>query len=63
LLISLNNCEGTGILDVLHHKPGNGFLVLGVDPASLDELGRKLIDALLVILGVEVNDDCVDHDG
>jgi hypothetical protein len=61
LLVALDNAELPRVDGVLHDKPRQRFLVLGVDLASLDELGLELGDALLVRLGVEVYDDCVDH--
>ena len=41
--------------------PRESLLVLGVDAASLDQLGSELLEGLLIVLGVEVNDNCVDH--
>ena len=63
LLVALDNAELPRVDGVLHDRPRQRFLVLGVDLASLDELGLELGDALLVRLGVEVYDDCVDHCG
>lgn len=47
-----------------HHLgiiPSESLLVVGVDLAGLLKLGDQLVDALLVIFGVEVDDECVDH--
>lgn len=43
------------------HSPAQAFLVISVDLGSLLQLGNQLVDGLLVLLGVEVNDECVDH--
>ena len=41
--------------------PAKSLLVIAVDLASLLELGDELLDALGIILSVEVNDESVDH--
>jgi len=43
------------------HSPAQTFLVVSVDLRSFLQLGDQLVDGLLVLLGVEVNDECVDH--
>lgn len=63
LLVALDNGELPRVDGVLHDEPRQRLLVLGIHLAGLDELGLELGDALLVRLGVEVYDDCVDHCG
>jgi hypothetical protein len=45
-------------MDRLHHEPGQGLLVLGVDGRGLEELGMKLRDALGIGLCAEI---CIDE--
>lgn len=45
------------------YSPAKSFLVIAVDLAGLLELGDKLVDGFSVLLGVEVNDESVDHFG
>jgi hypothetical protein len=52
----------------IHHRsqdaknsPTQTFLVISVDLRSFLELGDQLVDGLLVLLCVEVYDECVDH--
>lgn len=54
LQVSLDDREVLLIVDGLHHEPGQGLLVLGVDGRRLKELGVKLGDGLLVRLSAEV---------
>lgn len=49
------------LLHLLSYSPAQTFLVVSVDLRSLLQLGNQLVDGLLVLLGVEVNDECVDH--
>lgn len=63
LLIALNNGEVAGIRRRLHDEPRDGFLILTVDAAGLDELGLELVDRGGVRVGAEVDGDCVDHFG
>ena len=43
------------------HLPSETLLVVGVNLAGFLQLGDELVDGLLVLLGVEMNDECVDH--
>lgn len=43
------------------HSPTQTFLVVGIDLRSFLQLGDQLVDGVLVLLGIEVNDECVDH--
>jgi hypothetical protein len=43
------------------NSPTQTFLVIGVDLRSFLQLGNQLVDGLLVLLCVEVYDECVDH--
>lgn len=62
-LESLDDGEGPGVVDVLHDEPADGLPVLGVDAGGLDELGLEAVDGVGVVVGVEVDGDCVDHFG
>ena len=44
-------------------SPAKSLLVVAVDLASFLELRHELADALSILLGVEVNDEGVDHFG
>jgi hypothetical protein len=63
LLVTLDDGERPLVLGVLHDEPRQRLAVLAVDLASLDELGLELGNALSRVLGVQVDDDCVDHGG
>lgn len=41
--------------------PRQALLVFGIDLASFLKFGNELLDVLLVVIGVEVDDDHVDH--
>ena len=43
------------------YSPTESLLVVAVDLARLLELGDELADGLGIILGVEVNNESVDH--
>lgn len=45
------------------YSPSKSLLVITVDLAGLLELSDELVDGLLVLLGVEVDDESVDHFG
>lgn len=61
LEISFDNSKLPRVDSVLHDEPAQRFLVLAVDLAGLNKLRLELGDALLVRLGIEVYDDCVNH--
>jgi hypothetical protein len=63
LLKSLDNGEGTGVVDVLHDEPVDSLLVLAVDASGLDQLELEPLDAVGIVLGVHVDGECVDHGG
>jgi hypothetical protein len=63
LLVTLDDGERPLVLGVLHDEPRQRLAVLAVDLAGLDELGLELGNALGRVLGVQVDDDCVDHGG
>jgi hypothetical protein len=44
------------------NSPTQTLLVIGVDLRSFLQLGNQLVDGLLILLCVEVHDECVDHD-
>lgn len=43
------------------YSPSKRLLVIAVDLAGLLELSDELVDGLLVLLGVEVDNESVDH--
>jgi hypothetical protein len=47
--------------EVAPNSPTQTFLVIGVDLRSFLQLGNQLVDGLLILLCVEVHDECVDH--
>ena len=49
-------------MHVLHDGPAYGLFVLPVDARGFDEFALDLGDAGGVGEGVEVADECVDHD-
>lgn len=61
LLVALNNGEVARVGGGLHDEPAEGFFVLAVDAAGLDQLGLELVDGGRVVVGAEVDGDCVDH--
>jgi hypothetical protein len=61
LQIPLNNSKLPLIHRILHNEPTQRLLILAVNLTRFHELSAQLADALLVFLGEEVNDDCVDH--
>jgi hypothetical protein len=61
LFIALAWCL-ISLLKQSSYSPAKGLLVVAVDLARLLELGDELADGLGIILGVEVNDESVDHD-
>ena len=62
MLVTLHNRKGSWILVVSHDEPRNCLFVLAVYLRSLNELVRQFLDGCRIILGVEVNDNCVNHD-
>ena len=63
LKIPLNNAELARVRRILHDEPAQRLLVLAVHLAGLGELRAQLLDALCILLGVHVDDNCVDHFG
>jgi hypothetical protein len=63
LLVTLDDGKRPLVLGVLHDEPRQRLAVLAVDLAGLDELGLELGNALGRVLGVQVDNDCVDHSG
>lgn len=56
LLVALDNGEISRIMHTLHHEPRDGFLVLGVDTRSFNQLVLELGDGCLArVLGTKVN--------
>jgi hypothetical protein len=62
LKVTFNDCEFARVDSVLHNEPTQRLLILAVHLARLDQLRAQLRDAVRVLLGVEVDDDCVYHD-
>ena len=54
LQVALDNGKVLGIVNRLHHEPGERLLVLRVDGRGFEELGVELGDGFLVRLGAEV---------
>lgn len=48
-------------MHVLHDNPVDGLFVLLVDARGFDELGLEAGYGLGVLVGVEVDGECVDH--
>lgn len=63
LLVSLDDGEVPGVRGGLHDEPAERLLVLGVDAGRLDQLGLELVDAVGLVVGVQVYGDYVDHVG
>lgn len=61
MLVALYDGKGSLVLMILHHEPRNCLLVFAVHTASFDELVVQFGDGLDGVLGVEVDDDSVDH--
>lgn len=52
--VALDDGEVLRVVDGLHHEPGEGLVILGVDGGGFKEFGVQLLDALRVGLGAEV---------
>lgn len=63
MFVALDDAPLARVLVVLHDVPADRLLVLGVDLRGLDQLVTQLLLDLFALLGVEVDDDGVDHFG
>jgi hypothetical protein len=61
LEVPLDDSKFARVDCVLHDEPRQCFLVFAVHLTGFYELCAQLLDAFLVLLGVEVDDDCVYH--
>lgn len=62
VLETLNNGKCSWVMDVLHHKPIDGLLVLAVNPSSLNEFGLDALNGVGLFVCIEVDGECIDHD-
>jgi hypothetical protein len=61
LKVSFNNGKFARVDSVLHDEPTQRLLILAIHLTRLDQLRAQLRDAVRVLLGVEVDDNCVYH--
>lgn len=63
VLEALDNREGSWIMNILHHEPINCLLVLSIDAGGFDQLCLDSLNGLWLVIGVEMDCECVDHCG
>jgi hypothetical protein len=61
VLETLHNSKGSWIMDILHYQPIDRLLILSIDSGSFHELCLDPVDGVWVVVGVEVNSECIDH--
>lgn len=59
--IALDNGEGPGVTDLLHHLPLDCIFVFAINLSGFDELVLHFLDGSRIILRVEVCYDGVNH--
>jgi hypothetical protein len=52
VLKTLNNCESSWVVDVLHNKPINCLFILPIDSCGLDQFGLDTFNGVGFVVGV-----------
>lgn len=50
-------------MHILHNKPIDCLFVFAVDTCCFDELGLETFNGVGLLVRIEVDGECVDHDG
>jgi len=58
---SLYNRECSWVVNILHHNPVDGLLVLAVNAGSFNQLCLEAGNGIGLVVSIEVDCECIDH--